>query len=459
MPLRSVLRSVEPSLRLERLPPGPQRLPPGQVASHQRTRLHLAMIDAVADRGYAATTVRQLTKLAGVSTRTFYEHYAGKHDCFLATYELVVHRTALHVMLAPRTARNREDGLRLAFRAFAADVAREPKAARFALVEALGAGPAAFERVHRARDLYAHMITMSFSRAPGDPVLHPLIAIGIASGVAEVMRASLLAGGIDEPVRIADELADWTWSYRSTLAPSVQSPARAQTPLWPTSSSGDDLGLVRGGPACEQGLGAALRLAAERGVLQLTPAAIANDAGISVRRFRELHEDCSSCVLDAIASGWAEAVDGAVRAAGLLGGWANRLYRALSELLARFAADPAFADVAFVQVFALGRPGLRCRDALLRDAAEALRRRAPKALRPSKLVADATVAAVWSVIQWQVARGSVERLSELEAPLAYILLTPLIGAEGAARTILGERMTKADACRSRRRPAPLTLRV
>ena len=45
------------------------------------------MADAVAENGYAATTIADVVSRAGVSRKTFYEHFDGKQECFLALYD------------------------------------------------------------------------------------------------------------------------------------------------------------------------------------------------------------------------------------------------------------------------------------------------------------------------------------------------------------------------------------
>src|SRR5215216_2582358 len=57
------------------------------VVESQRSRMLLAITQVVADKGYAATTVADVIALAGVSRRTFYEHFAQVEDCFLAAYD------------------------------------------------------------------------------------------------------------------------------------------------------------------------------------------------------------------------------------------------------------------------------------------------------------------------------------------------------------------------------------
>ena len=75
-----------------RLPHGPHRLDHKQVISHQRARIHGAMVEAVAENGYAGTSVRQVVGLAGVSRRSFYEQFPNKEECFLATYDVIAGR-------------------------------------------------------------------------------------------------------------------------------------------------------------------------------------------------------------------------------------------------------------------------------------------------------------------------------------------------------------------------------
>ena len=51
-----------------------------------RIRLMHAMATAVAEKGYAAVTIADVVAHAGVSKRTFYEHFSGKEDCLFSCY-------------------------------------------------------------------------------------------------------------------------------------------------------------------------------------------------------------------------------------------------------------------------------------------------------------------------------------------------------------------------------------
>lgn len=56
-----------------------------QVLSH-RLRLLLGMAKALGEKEYAAVTVSDVVAAAGVSKRTFYEHFSSKQECLLACY-------------------------------------------------------------------------------------------------------------------------------------------------------------------------------------------------------------------------------------------------------------------------------------------------------------------------------------------------------------------------------------
>ena len=86
----------------KRLPHGPHRLPRAAVIRHQRARIHGAMVEAVAQSGYWGASVKQVIGLAGVSRRSFYEQFANKQECFLATFDLLAGRALRQTVEAYR---------------------------------------------------------------------------------------------------------------------------------------------------------------------------------------------------------------------------------------------------------------------------------------------------------------------------------------------------------------------
>lgn len=75
---------IEPPLRL---PPGRHGIPADLVRAHQRQRLLEAAAAALAEQGYGRLTAARVTELAGVSSRTFYQHFEDLWACLLAAYE------------------------------------------------------------------------------------------------------------------------------------------------------------------------------------------------------------------------------------------------------------------------------------------------------------------------------------------------------------------------------------
>jgi AcrR family transcriptional regulator len=161
-----------------RLPRGTHGLDPSLVAASQRTRLLEAVGRAVADRGYAAATIDDVVRDAGVSKKTFYEHFSDKLDCFLAAYEAASDELLAHVRAAQEAAG--DDWLastRAGIHAYLRWLAAEPELARVFLIEIAAAGPEALERRERMRDRYAeHMRELQAGNGVPDEIFHAVVA-------------------------------------------------------------------------------------------------------------------------------------------------------------------------------------------------------------------------------------------------------------------------------------------
>jgi AcrR family transcriptional regulator len=116
-----------------------------QVATNQRARIILATAEAVTEHGYAHTTTRQIIDRAGVSTKTFYSHYVGKEDAFLAGYTLLDGALLRMADRPINTTQPRTDLRAHVSRALEA-VAAWPLFTRMRLVEGRAAGRVAEER-------------------------------------------------------------------------------------------------------------------------------------------------------------------------------------------------------------------------------------------------------------------------------------------------------------------------
>lgn len=155
----------------------------------QQRRLLLAMAQLVGKNGYADTSIAQVIERAGVSRKTFYEHFTDKQACFLEAYaELTGLLVEALVAEGERTA---EDGRTEAqLRRYLEALSRDPLVARAFIIEVLTSGPeglAAREAVNRR---FADLV---FAHTSEDP----LVRKAVIGGVNDVVAGAILAGQED----------------------------------------------------------------------------------------------------------------------------------------------------------------------------------------------------------------------------------------------------------------------
>jgi AcrR family transcriptional regulator len=145
--------------QIRRLPRGPHQLAREEVLASQRARMLDAMAHAVAAKGYAATTVADVVGGAGVSRKTFYEHFQDKEDCFLAAFDAGVQILVDTVERATLEADGEwRNHIRAGVRAYLSALAAVPDFARTFLIEVLAAGPRALERRAEVHGRFAELL-------------------------------------------------------------------------------------------------------------------------------------------------------------------------------------------------------------------------------------------------------------------------------------------------------------
>lgn len=161
-------------------------------AAPHRGRLLEGMAHAVARKGYADTTIADVVAEAGVSRRTFYEHFTGKPDCFIALYE-AASRNALKVLreaIAP--AQHWEQQLERAIGAYLQCIAANPVLLRTLFIEILHLGPQGLAaRRAMNREIADYMVAVV-----GD--VPPELAMAVVGGIHELVLQALEDGRVDE---------------------------------------------------------------------------------------------------------------------------------------------------------------------------------------------------------------------------------------------------------------------
>jgi AcrR family transcriptional regulator len=169
-----------------RPPRGRHRLPPEVIARSQRERLLEAGIRVVAEQGYAATTIADLTREAGISRTTFYAMFDDKEACFLAAYDGVVDALVRRIAAAYEAEEGWPRRARAGLAALLEALAEEPAVARLALVDVGAAGPGAQRRYRAALQRLTPFFEEGRDFAPGGrnlPANTSRMAIGAVAGL------------------------------------------------------------------------------------------------------------------------------------------------------------------------------------------------------------------------------------------------------------------------------------
>lgn len=433
---------AEEDAQYRKLSPGPGRSP-AEVAGHQRARIHSATIEIVAARGYGALRVREVVRMARVSSRTFYENFESKEDCFLRTYEMVMRRASRRIIAAQAGDRDWRDRPLLVFAALASELESEPNAARFALIEAYAAGPEALEQVRLAERTFEAMLGESFARAPGGILVPPLIVEGMIGGVAGVTRARLQDNRQGELAGLGDELMEWALSYpgvpadslagldgqsvwRNTRFEPLNPSGAGEREVWPSSG---DRGVL---------LASVAELAVARGYDWLTVTRIRVDAKVSRRVFDAQFDSVEACFLAALERKTGEALAQSARAQTASRTWPGGVYRGIAALCEQIAGDPFLAMACLSNPFAVGSIGALARERLIASIVEQFGDSAPAKLRPALLGAEASSGALWALFHRHMVRDWSQR-RQIAATLAFVALAPAIGDAAAVAAIRREQ--------------------
>jgi AcrR family transcriptional regulator len=190
----------------ERLPRGRHGLPRRFIVHNQRERMLLAVAEAVAEQGFATTTVADIIARARLSRRTFYEHFADKEECFLAAYDTVVEQLLSAVGQAYEQAEGWTQKVHDGLETFLAYLAAEPAFARMCIVEVVAAGPEARSRRDAAMRVFVDFLEPGRAETPRGLRVPDLAADVVVGGIYEIIYSRLQRDAADELVEMLPEL-------------------------------------------------------------------------------------------------------------------------------------------------------------------------------------------------------------------------------------------------------------
>jgi AcrR family transcriptional regulator len=445
-------------------------LDPEEVRRDQRERLQTALIELIAQRGYQAVRILDLTKLARVSRPTFYSLYADKEELFLAAYDEIAKRTASTIMAAYQTQGSPGERLRRAMRAFAELAAAEPEAVSLMVLGAFGAGPKALERRNRTLQALEQSIGASRStaaRGGGQKTRKAnetdLTVKVILGGIREVTAARLRRGQAGALPALADELAAWAESYPAKppagLGPPAPSARDANTAQADETEAGHRAGLLASERARqaegrlpsgrhdlprqfivknqrERIVDATAAIVAEKGLAGLTIPEIARRANVSHQTFYEMYPTKDDAFLGAQKVGLHQALGITVQAYEAQGeDWPMGVAAGIRALLDYLASEPAHAHLTVVDTFGASPLATEIRDTGLHAFAAYLQPGYHYASSRSVpgIAPEAIAGGIWQVLHNHIEHERVEDITGLAPQLVYTALAPFIGGKEAGR--------------------------
>jgi AcrR family transcriptional regulator len=200
-------------------PPDARTVPRGRHApplevrlSVQRRRLFEAAAAVFARVGYADASAESISREAGMSKATFYEHFANKEECILALFDEAA-TEAMRAMVgeADSEPASYEERIRGGVHAFLEVLTQYPESAQTVLVEIIGAGPRAAERRDAILDLFAEGLVRDNKRMAerfGAPRFASKDdAFAIVGAIVELVSRQLRTG-VPEDVRALEPVIE-----------------------------------------------------------------------------------------------------------------------------------------------------------------------------------------------------------------------------------------------------------
>jgi AcrR family transcriptional regulator len=408
-------------LRERRLRPGPGAARQ-DVLRNQRERLLGAMVASTATKGYPSTTVADLISLAGVSRATFYEHFETKADCFKATVEELLGAGLSLIDERLRGSGNPKERSQRALRAFLTLTANQPAAAKMSLVDAYSAGSAGLDPINNAFEEACELTHDALRMLPNRDRTPEELSRAIVGGLHRVLYVHLYRREEKELLERCDELWRWVSGYEPPEGLRPQRKKRRGETIAPHPGRNPHERILRG----------FARTVAARGFQNATVPQVAAETGISNATFYQHFENKEDALLAALDMSGAQLIAATVPAARRAGDWPEAVNRAIKEMCGFFLAEPDFAKLQTVEVYAAGPEAIAQRDRAWEGVLEEL---VPAEILdgpdPGRIARDASNGAMYALLYEKVRKDEFEVLQDLAPLLSYLVLAPFIGADEA----------------------------
>jgi AcrR family transcriptional regulator len=470
-------RSPENTTTTAPLPRGAHSLSRAQVNANQRLRIVLAMIAVVGEKGYAKSTIVDVAARAGVSRKTFYEHFPTRQECFLASYDAILAEGIRKVAGAYHKAEGWPGRVEAAIRTLFETAIENPAATRLALIEIAATGAAGIERREHALAQFEGFIRDGLELAPGAGTVPDTTLRAVVGGLNKVLYTHVRDGQHSKLLKLIPDLVNWATSYYPAPATILEQRlsdaddagrgcvcgashahdgamvgGRAPGTLFPKASSNGRRGLALHAhnisPSFvihsqrERILDAVANLSAATGYTALTVEEIVGEAAVSLEAFYKHFTSKEDAFLVAYELGHVKGLGIVERAFAAESDWRQGVRAAILALLHYLAAEPAFAHLALLDAL-IATP--RCAERadkglaaytqmLLPGFSLSPKHRHPP---PPAITIEAITGGLSELCINYALQNRIQQLPQLSTDATYIALAPFIGGEEAARVAIG----------------------
>lgn len=422
-----------------RLPKGPHQLTRQEVTRNQRDRMFGAMVETLAEHGYAEATVKRVVGLAGVSRRSFYEQFSGKEDCFLMMFDETVDCWVAKARSAYGASRGDfEERLQAVLQALLEITRTNPKRARLVIRDPQAVGEAGMARLQKLLGGSQQALGGYLEATTGQSQLPAPLLRGIIGGLSALFSLELeeqRAGEVS-----AEEMLRWTML---SAQPGVGQ-LRYAVPAGGVGEKEDPpfreqiaSGVREASDGRTRMFFSALYIVVTQGYSELSPNQIARIVGLSVDEFFETFTSVDECYQQALGH-LADEILRVVADASALGAaeWPDVVRSSLVALTSHLAEHPICAHAMSLRLHESGpsrtERGLR----VAREIASSLTARAPLNTGGSHTV-EMIGGAIWHTIHFHASKNRLQLLPAVVDHLTYLALAPYLGAQEALDAVKG----------------------